>query len=197
MGDGISNAVRTIVMVAVAAGILLIGMSLGQRTARQQSEVALADLAQARDTALAEAKAESDEAQAALQDQIAALTEEAESLRAEAEAASEAIPELTASGAPYAGIGGESCAAFLASDGFEGDPKQAEIMEWASGFASGINIGRQLSEEAPMGLAPLGELDMVAEIERACTETGSQTLAGAIIQVILPAFQGIEQGTDQ
>ncbi len=197
IGDSISNAVRTIVMVAVAAAILLVGWMLGQRTAGQQSQAEIARIVDEKDAALAAAEEMRETAAAEAEAQVSELSAELEALRSEVASARATTEAAAQAGRPYAGIGAESCEAFLATDGFEGDPRREQLLEWASGFASGINVGRQMSGAEAVGLEPVGEIDFPAEIARYCEETDAETLAGAVVQVLAPAFRDISGEADQ
>ena len=197
IGNSISKTVRIITVVAVASVLLLLGMNLGQRTASQQGDAEIARVTQENDAAMASAQAAHEAAVAEAQAEVAALTAQLEGAQAEMENVRRQVQDAEAAGRPYAGIGAESREAYLASDGFEGDPKRQELMEWAAGLASGINVGRQLSEAPPVGLEPLAGVDVPAEIARFCEDGNAKTLAGAVIQVLLPAFRNVAEEADQ
>ncbi|MDP5215812.1 hypothetical protein Q5Y75_01140 [Ruegeria sp. 2205SS24-7] len=93
---------------------------------------------------------------------------------------------------PYAGIGGMGCDQFLEARGFEGDTlKQAEITQWVSGLATGINLGRQLSGEEPISLEPGQEIDLIETMLENCRVNNAGTISGAAIMIMMPIFEDI------
>ena len=95
---------------------------------------------------------------------------------------------------PYAGIGRLTCEEFYKTQ--DDLALRREIAEWVQGFASGIQIGLQLSGQSTVSLEPLGKdpEEFFAKIHTHCREDGAVTISVAALQILLPIFKVIPKG---
>lgn len=197
VGDSVSRTVRTIVYVAVAAVLVLVGMQLGQRTADQRSGEEIARVRAEADTALAAAEAGRAEAVAGLEAQVTELTAGLEAARAEAqaaateaEAAKAALAEAAAPAAAEAAaadVGSETCAAVAGAGGFG----EARVTDWVADVTSGIALGRELAGREPL------DLGAAAGLEAACAEDDTATLGETLARVLTPVFEAAGEADGQ